>query len=68
MNKPKDKTRWNLHEFAEVLLQSWYPKFAFRFVPSVSSASHAFVTKNLSNRSEWMQDETGLKAAKDEAD
>ena len=54
-------------EFAEVLLQSWYPKLAFSFVPSVSESAHAFVTKNLS-RSEWMNDERGLKAVQDEAD
>ena len=54
-------------EFAEVLLQSWSPKHAFSFVPSVSESAHAFVTKNLS-RSEWMHDEKGLKPVQDEAD
>lgn len=54
-------------EFAEVLLQSCYPKHAFGFIPSVSNSSHAFVTKNLS-KSEWMNDEKCLKAVQDEAD
>ena len=54
-------------EFAEVLLQSWYPKLAFGHIPSVDISSHAFVTKNLS-RSEWMNDEKGLRAVQDEAD
>ena len=54
-------------EFAEVLLQSWYPKLAFGHIPSVDIFSHAFVTKNLS-RSEWMNDEKGPRAVQDEAD
>ena len=53
-------------EFAEVLLQSWYPHLAFKSIPSVSATQHAFVTKNLS-RSEWTKDEKGVKAVLEEA-
>ena len=51
-------------EFAEVLFQSWYPNRAFRFIPS--ALEHACVTKNLT-RSEWTEDEKGIKAVLEEA-
>ena len=53
-------------QFAEVLLEALYPKQSFKFIPDVSDASHAYVTRNLS-RSEWLQDPKGLQAVLDEA-
>ena len=53
-------------EFAEVLLQAWYPHLAYRYIPNLSKSSHAFVTRNLT-RSEWSQDPKGVQAVLDEA-
>ena len=53
-------------QFAEVFLEALYPKQSFKFIPDVSDASHAYVTRNLS-RSEWLQDPKGLQAVLDEA-
>ena len=54
------------HEFTDVLFEAWYPKQAFKFVPDLSTKSHAFVTRNLS-RAEWLKDQKGLQAVLEEA-
>lgn len=48
------------------MLESWFPKRAFHHIPSVSSWSHACVTRNLT-RAEWTRGERGLQAVRAEA-
>ena len=53
-------------QFVTGILESWYPKQAFNYVPNVSSNNHACVTRNLS-RAEWTRDERGIQAVQAEA-
>ena len=48
------------------MFEAWYPRQALKFVPDLSTKSHAFVTRNLS-RAEWLKDEKGLQAVLEEA-
>eukprot|EP00435_Cladocopium_sp_Y103_P056347 s1336_g19.t1 len=52
-------------EFANTLLEAWYPRKWYKSVPALDSAS-ALVTLNLS-RSAWLQDEKGVQAVLKEA-
>ena len=53
-------------QFVTAILESWYPKQAFNYIPDVSSRNHACVTRNLT-RAEWTRDERGLQAVQAEA-
>ena len=52
-------------EFANALVEAWYPQKWYRSVPKLDSAS-ALVTLNLA-RSAWLQDEKGVQAVLKEA-
>lgn len=65
LGKNASQSAFYAPEFANVLLEAWYPQNWYKNVPKLDSAS-ALVTLNLS-RSVWLQDEKGLEAVRKEA-
>jgi len=53
-------------EFVDTVLESLYPRMFYHSIPSVAESS-ALVTLNMS-RSQWLNDEQGVKAVQAEAD
>ena len=54
-------------DFANVILEAWYPKQFYKHIPDLSSKSNALVTKNLT-RSQWKGDEKAIQAIQKEAE
>ena len=65
LGKKAKQSAFYTPEFANTILEAWYPKQWYKYISGLSSSS-ALVTKNLS-KSEWEKDDKAIKAIESEA-
>jgi hypothetical protein len=65
LGKNAEQSAFYTPEFANTILEAWYPKQWYKYISGLSSSS-ALVTKILS-KSEWEKDDKAIKAIESEA-